>query len=626
LKFKIKTSALVLLAIFCLTILIISVPKSVRASQSTSTLADYLNSWLNNTTFDDSPLATQWGIVFGDKSIASYDITAQDAVDAQRWTDVFLIKRSAEISGYASPVLDSAVRTALQNCPKVGALPATYYGIGWLVYDGFALWAPKWAGELGVAGWNATEMFNQLKYFVDVCGGGFLVAYENYASYSPQGSTRYYDEQAETLRAFVILARQGVEGAMSYADKIWNHLNSDGWWTGQWYWYRPNYQVFECEMGGFAMIISDYLGYVHPNIISDLETKLLAQGWDSPCWQNNGSKYVINHANQPDGTPATAEMRPAETLAVWRALQSVYRSMPGGDQEKITNMLSGSAWYNTITSGAFDKGPTQSASARTAQRVTGAAVMFLMGIIPETGSLNLGYREEGYITNTEIINSNNFAFDYSGRRIRISLFAGSLGFNFGTTPVLYSFNETGVYDVYFSNDWNTVIEANYLGWDNDTIQVYPKAILTYEPLYYYVNMTMTFNATSSKLGWNGTTQPPIVDYRWDFGDGNITEGDYPTITHVYTTLGKKTAELTITDADGNQGYTQQTFEITYQIDLNGDRIFDIYDAVMFAHAFNTVPANSNWNPRADLNGDGTVDVYDAVLLASYLQRITAHSF
>lgn len=608
---------MVILVIFCLTISIISFPKRARASQSTPTLADFLNSWINNTTFDDSPLATQWGIVFGNKQMSSYDVAAQDAADAQRWTDVFLIKRSAEISGYTSSALDSAVRTALQNCPKAGALPATYQG-GWLVYDGFALWAPKWAEELGVAGWNATEMFNQLKYFVDLYGGGFLIAYKDFATYTNQATTRYYDEQAETLRAFVILARQGVDGAMAYADKIWNHLNSDGWWTGQWYWYRPTWQVFECEMGGFAMIISDYLGYVHPNIISDLKTKLLVQGWDSPCWQNNGSRYVINHANYPDGSVCTAEMRPGETLAVWRALQSVYPSMPTADQNKITSMLSGSAWYNAITSGAFDEG--------TAQRVTGAAVMFLMGIIPETGSLNLGYREEGYITNTEIINSNNFAFDYNDRRIRISLFAGSLGFNFGTAPTFYNFNETGIYDVYFSNDWNTVTGANYLGGDNDTIPVNPKAIFTKEPLDNYVNMTVTFNTTSSELGWNGTAQQPIIDYRWDFGDGNITEGDYPTITHVYTTLGKKTAGLTVTDATGNTGYTQQTFEITYQIDLNGDGIFDIYDALMFAHAFNTVPGSANWNPRADLNGDGTVDVYDAVILASCLERITAHSF
>ncbi len=611
-KFKPKTNAVVLLVILCLTISIISSPKRARASQSTPTLADYLNSWINNTTFDDSPLATQWGMVFGNKQMSSYDIAAQDAADAQRWTDVFLIKRSAEISGYGSPVLDSAVITALQNCPKAGALPVTY-GNGWLVYDGFALWAPKWAGELGVAGWNATEMFNQLKYFVDLYGGGFLVAYENYAISTNQANTRYYDEQAETLRAFVILARQGVQGAMAYADKIWNHLNSDGWWTGQWYWYRPSLQEFECEMGGFAMVISDYLGYVHPNVISDLESKLLAHGWDSPCWQNNGSRYVINHANFPNGAVVTAEMRPGETLAVWRALQSVYPSMPVEDQETITNMLSGSAWYNAITSGAYDNG--------TARRVTGAAVMFLMGIIPETGSLNLGYREEGYVTNTEIIKSNNLAFDYDGRRIRISLFAGSLGFNFGTTPVSYSFNETGIYDVYFSSDWNTVKEANYLGLDNDTILTPPKAVFTYEPLNFYVNMTVTFNATSSKPGWNGTAQSPIIDYRWDFGDGNITEGDYPTITHDYTTLGKKMVGLTVADAAGYTGYTQQTVEAraTYLIDLNGDGIFDIYDAVLFAGAFHSVLGSSNWNPRADLNGDGAVDLYDAVILASYLK-------
>ncbi|RLF63630.1 MAG: hypothetical protein DRN31_02020 [Thermoplasmata archaeon] len=43
----------------------------------------------------------------------------------------------------------------------------------------------------------------------------------------------------------------------------------------------------------------------------------------------------------------------------------------------------------------------------------------------------------------------------------------------------------------------------------------------------------------------------IVSYSWDFGDGSTGEGKTP--THTYSSEGKFTVHLTVTDADGNQG-------------------------------------------------------------------------
>lgn len=50
-------------------------------------------------------------------------------------------------------------------------------------------------------------------------------------------------------------------------------------------------------------------------------------------------------------------------------------------------------------------------------------------------------------------------------------------------------------------------------------------------------------------------------------------------------------------------------------DLNDDRIIDVYDAVLFAKAFGSIPTDSDWNPKSDLNSDDIVDIYDAILLA-----------
>jgi hypothetical protein len=65
---------------------------------------------------------------------------------------------------------------------------------------------------------------------------------------------------------------------------------------------------------------------------------------------------------------------------------------------------------------------------------------------------------------------------------------------------------------------------------------------------------------------------------------------------------------------------QSTFELTVTFtgegDANYDGTVDIYDAILLAGAYNSVPGNRNWNAHTDLNDDSTVDIYDAIILAS----------
>jgi hypothetical protein len=51
-------------------------------------------------------------------------------------------------------------------------------------------------------------------------------------------------------------------------------------------------------------------------------------------------------------------------------------------------------------------------------------------------------------------------------------------------------------------------------------------------------------------------------------------------------------------------------------DLNDDKMIDIYDAILFAKPFGSVPTSPNWDPKADLNSDDIVDIFDALILAS----------
>jgi len=97
-----------------------------------------------------------------------------------------------------------------------------------------------------------------------------------------------------------------------------------------------------------------------------------------------------------------------------------------------------------------------------------------------------------------------------------------------------------------------------------TVTPSPRAEFTCSPPYPGINATMTFDASDSKPGWNGTHIMPIVSFAWDFGDGNITITVDPTITHKYRLNGTYTVILNITDSQGLWNVTSKTITIYLQ--------------------------------------------------------------
>lgn len=113
----------------------------------------------------------------------------------------------------------------------------------------------------------------------------------------------------------------------------------------------------------------------------------------------------------------------------------------------------------------------------------------------------------------------------------------------------------------------------------------PQADFLWYPASPQANQTVAFDATVSKLGWNGTGHPPIVSYTWDFGDGNITAGYYPIINHTYTAFGNYAVKLNITDFSGFTGYANNTVSVRasgIDGDINGDGTVDIFDAIILS--------------------------------------------
>jgi PKD repeat protein len=143
----------------------------------------------------------------------------------------------------------------------------------------------------------------------------------------------------------------------------------------------------------------------------------------------------------------------------------------------------------------------------------------------------------------------------------------------------------------------------------------PKASFTWltQPV---ANQTTTFDASQSQPGWNGTHAIPIVSYRWDFGDGNITTVSVNKINHTYTLAGNYTVTLTVTDSSGLNDTTSKLVNVLATAppaligDVNRDGVVDAQDYQLVKRAIPSTPGDPKWNPNADLNNDGIIDATD----------------
>jgi len=73
----------------------------------------------------------------------------------------------------------------------------------------------------------------------------------------------------------------------------------------------------------------------------------------------------------------------------------------------------------------------------------------------------------------------------------------------------------------------------------------PKAEFTATPEAAQTGESIKFDASASLPGWNGTHEMPIVEYRWNFGDGNNTTTSTPIVYHSFSSSGIYYVTLTV---------------------------------------------------------------------------------
>jgi len=86
---------------------------------------------------------------------------------------------------------------------------------------------------------------------------------------------------------------------------------------------------------------------------------------------------------------------------------------------------------------------------------------------------------------------------------------------------------------------------------------YPIASFTFTPTVPATGQIVSFNASASY-----DPDGAIVNYVWNFGDGNVTSTTNPLIYHSYATIGNYTVGLTVTDNEGLTATTTKLIAIT----------------------------------------------------------------
>ena len=84
----------------------------------------------------------------------------------------------------------------------------------------------------------------------------------------------------------------------------------------------------------------------------------------------------------------------------------------------------------------------------------------------------------------------------------------------------------------------------------------PIANFTYSPEKPVVNQSVTFDASSSY-----DPDGNIMNYEWDFGDGNITNTTEEVIKHSYSEAGSYEVVLTVTDDKGATNSTTKMITV-----------------------------------------------------------------
>jgi hypothetical protein len=393
---------------------------------------------------------------------------------------------------------------ALENASSwmVGSLPQTtndqQHNPCFCVENAYALYGYYYAAVynsstqninlLGI--WNSSAAYNQfdtdVNYSVANAGTSGVKGLPLWCYFTTgQSSTnRYYDEDACTIDCYLIFySLLNVSDALNKAAYWWSYTNQIHWNELQQHYGYTGTTGYECEASFFLKIISilDYYSSDLGNwsrVLTDIDNRFLSSEWNSPQW---GGSYVVIHEN-----PGNSQRRLQNTLGTWQALLGVYLQLNSTYQSDIEDMLSGNtntqpAWalllvpdsttfpaYTGSTGAGLFNATDDLFDMNSADggygvvplnynaTALGVELMVMLGIVPGTTTMAFPLEELNY-EYVQDIDPALLQLNSTLREVCIPVVQnGTITFQYGTSPITYSFDRAGVYTVSFSPSWNTI--------------------------------------------------------------------------------------------------------------------------------------------------------------------------
>lgn len=420
--------------------------------------------------------AAHYGVVFNRCSGAVFDTLITNRAQCRDYIEVIRIKRVSELAGYDSPIIATYLKEALSEMEMLGFLPWSMnreQGF-FSVTHRYLIHAYRYARELD----HETDKWDPLKARQQFQTCLYTNEKKAFLGCNPTDNTifrpyfRFYDENMETLDVFLKFDELlGDRSSMDDVLAIWTTVN-EMHWAGDHYFYKPGAPIYECETGFF--ILSAYLhnitGFALPHFkrcAVDLWSRLLKSQWDSPNWRD----YVSRHADSNE------QKRLNNTLISFSVMHAYYPLFSEESRIAFRKLLCGdrvdhqpAAWdglvnhSNLYADGRFCRndtyGSTEPSDEATAM---GAMLLLLQGVVPGSGSLAIPLIEEMYEDPIGGLISSHFGMDISAHLLRIPVWKGSMGFQFGTEIALVDFDCDGIYELGFSQDWNRVTDIECMG-------------------------------------------------------------------------------------------------------------------------------------------------------------------
>jgi len=143
------------------------------------------------------------------------------------------------------------------------------------------------------------------------------------------------------------------------------------------------------------------------------------------------------------------------------------------------------------------------------------------------------------------------------------------------------------------------------------INIFPQGIAPVVALFDYLtdDFTISFNDLSTQINENS-----IVEWNWNFGDGNFSNESSPIYT--FSNNGLFEVSLIVTDDYGQDSIPHIELINLLLGDLNDDLSVDVIDVIILVNLIlNNEFSN---NEEADFNGDNFLTVLDIVMLISFI--------